>query len=81
MIIIVIVITNYNNKYYFYHYFSKRLRYKGGLSRQGKKLHKSSFVTVNIFEQLRCLLESKYNEIIQLISFIVNSFPHTKRVY
>ena len=30
--------------------------YKGGLTQQGKKLHKS--MTVKIFEQLRCLLES-----------------------
>ncbi|KAJ7375117.1 hypothetical protein OS493_001855, partial [Desmophyllum pertusum] len=33
------------------------LRYKGGLNQQGKKLHKNSFVTVNIFKQFKCLLE------------------------
>ena len=39
--------------------FSFRLRYKGSISQQGKKLHKSSFVTVDIFSQLKCLLESE----------------------
>ena len=39
--------------------FVYRLRYKGNLNQQGKKLHKNSFVTVNIFSQLKHLLESK----------------------
>ncbi|XP_020622265.1 uncharacterized protein LOC110059888 [Orbicella faveolata] len=33
------------------------LRYKGSIHEQGKKLHKNSFVTVDIFSQLKCLLE------------------------
>lgn len=39
--------------------YVNRLRYKGGLNQQGKKLHKNSFVSVNIFSQLRYLLESE----------------------
>ena len=37
------------------------LRYKGSIHQQGKKLHKNSFVTVDIFSQLRSLLEHRSN--------------------
>lgn len=37
------------------------LRYKGSIHQQGKKLHKNSFVTVDILSQLRSLLERKFN--------------------